>query len=1176
MADVSMDNKQELCKHLKVVVAELLAQHATKLGGEQDDSLGTLLNPFCERHDLAQHLCFLLEQVLSHGLNNTAFFGTSCFWSYVQHLESSLPGTGTIVKTAKKLGRSDLGKGRLFLRLALNEGSIHEYLSALLWNTALTTKHYQEASFLRSEYGEEFLKALEQLVPLRFSYKLNDKDLELPNFWSLITLPPLPTRVLQEEGHGDTTASNRGKQEAIQTKAPPVTIAPPVIVVKKTGKTPKQNKIHPPTPTEQPTSTEITILTAPPIARIAEDSVGDPSNGKEESSQPSFKEEQEREEATIIQDIHRTPAAREQQQPQIHTTEHDEQDSKNHEQKQQDENKSVPSFITNTSEKDDDDLSEEIRKRKERLLEIERELASVQSKHTEENNGAKAGPSYQTEKLGNALAQQVEKENKKSDKEDEAEQQERGEEHAGEDQVASETEEEDEAEKGTDLKGNPADGESREATEEAVLCSQHDWLLNELQNCVQAAFADSQSGQFDLEPYHPSTHALCAVIEKILMDGLKGEALFGSIAPWDYLKNLEKCLPGTGHTIQTVSNLEQVTSSRGKGRAFIIHALNECSLRDYLQSLSWDSSLTTNYYQPTALLRNEKQSERLFSLLEPLQSIRFALPLDDASLDKEDAWCLPSSPILHSSPITFSDCPTTPTTLAACIPSPRTPLATPFPRSVSPTETHSLDQRRRTSVKRKVVSIENAHSPTSPESSPSPSPRPSLSANIPALELAELSPPHIPISQESKHEEKTSLSPPATQTTIPSTTLLSQLENLSSGEDAETSRKKDPQDNNPASALEAEHAGTVAKSIPSGLPREISPTRAQVDKPETIEKQSNADPTVSDTPKIQLITQSPVDTATQVVTQLTESAQTATHVAECLEEATTLLSKEINTQPTLQSLPALTPIAKQDYKEAEEEKHIAQVEGIQEGQEERDTLLSEESLRELYDNAHHLSTMVIIQDYDHHLQPKSPQARRTSRASSPRRAATTIGAPWSITHQPVAPVWLASLQPRERKGKDKGLTLSAQRPQRAEGAQHRISASIFSLIVYHKPVAAALGTALAPTITNESCPGCNVSLSTGFFGGGGRFCHYSGKFYCGKCHHNEKSVIPARIFAEWDLKRYKVCVKAKAFIDEHYNKPALNVLTINPKLYAISTLRYLKATLSPRFVLCRTHNCLCF
>jgi hypothetical protein len=35
-----------------------------------------------------------------------------------------------------------------------------------------------------------------------------------------------------------------------------------------------------------------------------------------------------------------------------------------------------------------------------------------------------------------------------------------------------------------------------------------------------------------------------------------------------------------------------------------------------------------------------------------------------------------------------------------------------------------------------------------------------------------------------------------------------------------------------------------------------------------------------------------------------------------------------------------------------------------------------------------------------------------------------------------------------------------------------------------------------------------------------RFCEYTGKLFCTKCHINDVSVIPARVLKNWDFKRF--------------------------------------------------------
>ena len=116
---------------------------------------------------------------------------------------------------------------RIFIRCACNEGCLHDYISALAWNTELTSyvfppspqnqknitassnininyhcsKYYNISSILLSDDREIFLLLLETLKKFTFRFVVKDKALEKANYWdtikidqyvSTLRLPPPP------------------------------------------------------------------------------------------------------------------------------------------------------------------------------------------------------------------------------------------------------------------------------------------------------------------------------------------------------------------------------------------------------------------------------------------------------------------------------------------------------------------------------------------------------------------------------------------------------------------------------------------------------------------------------------------------------------------------------------------------------------------------------------------------------------------------------------------------------------------------------------------------------------------------------------------------------------------------------------------------------------------------
>jgi hypothetical protein len=79
---------------------------------------------------------------------------------------------------------------------------------------------------------------------------------------------------------------------------------------------------------------------------------------------------------------------------------------------------------------------------------------------------------------------------------------------------------------------------------------------------------------------------------------------------------------------------------------------------------------------------------------------------------------------------------------------------------------------------------------------------------------------------------------------------------------------------------------------------------------------------------------------------------------------------------------------------------------------------------------------------------------------------------------------------------------------------------------------------------------------TGLLGGAGRYCEYTGRYYCYECHVNEAAIIPARVLREWDFRPYRVCHAAKTLLDQLYYLPAFAILDVNPRLYATAPSLY--------------------
>ena len=82
---------------------------------------------------------------------------------------------------------------------------------------------------------------------------------------------------------------------------------------------------------------------------------------------------------------------------------------------------------------------------------------------------------------------------------------------------------------------------------------------------------------------------------------------------------------------------------------------------------------------------------------------------------------------------------------------------------------------------------------------------------------------------------------------------------------------------------------------------------------------------------------------------------------------------------------------------------------------------------------------------------------------------------------------------------------------------------------------------------NYQCFECTKAIGTIF--GPAKLCSYTKRYYCEECHIDELAVIPARVVYNWDFKEYKVCKKAKVFLNALLIEPILDSSTFNQGLF---------------------------
>eukprot|EP00008_Paramoeba_atlantica_P009956 CAMPEP_0201480396 /NCGR_PEP_ID=MMETSP0151_2-20130828/4881_1 /ASSEMBLY_ACC=CAM_ASM_000257 /TAXON_ID=200890 /ORGANISM="Paramoeba atlantica, Strain 621/1 / CCAP 1560/9" /LENGTH=536 /DNA_ID=CAMNT_0047862231 /DNA_START=41 /DNA_END=1648 /DNA_ORIENTATION=+ len=132
---------------------------------------------------LALRLCFCLERILSHHLKS-GIFSKATVWDFVENLPKCLPATGEVIDQIRKRCRTPQGRGRAFIRDALKEGRLSEYIGALVMTDEITKDFYRPTALLRKE-DQMFI--FSQLLQFLDSKKLEITvacDLDAEDYWS--------------------------------------------------------------------------------------------------------------------------------------------------------------------------------------------------------------------------------------------------------------------------------------------------------------------------------------------------------------------------------------------------------------------------------------------------------------------------------------------------------------------------------------------------------------------------------------------------------------------------------------------------------------------------------------------------------------------------------------------------------------------------------------------------------------------------------------------------------------------------------------------------------------------------------------------------------------------------------------------------------------------------------
>eukprot|EP01096_Ripella_sp_DP13-Kostka_P002627 TRINITY_DN1353_c0_g1_i1.p1 TRINITY_DN1353_c0_g1~~TRINITY_DN1353_c0_g1_i1.p1 ORF type:complete len:497 (-),score=221.09 TRINITY_DN1353_c0_g1_i1:93-1583(-) len=139
---------------------------------------------FRESDPRCQELCFLLEAVAHYGLRDIGMFTSTTFWDFAQRIETLAPQGKDFVKRVNESSRSGLGRGRMFIRLCLNNHNTDSCFVALISNQKLVEKYYVHDSILRHpEYSSIFVSLVQGLKTVKFDLLMQDRMVDMPDFW---------------------------------------------------------------------------------------------------------------------------------------------------------------------------------------------------------------------------------------------------------------------------------------------------------------------------------------------------------------------------------------------------------------------------------------------------------------------------------------------------------------------------------------------------------------------------------------------------------------------------------------------------------------------------------------------------------------------------------------------------------------------------------------------------------------------------------------------------------------------------------------------------------------------------------------------------------------------------------------------------------------------------------
>ncbi|EGC34200.1 hypothetical protein DICPUDRAFT_153601 [Dictyostelium purpureum] len=215
-----------------------------------------------DRNPSLLRICYCVEKILSNELKDVNFLSSTTMWDFLQNLPQCLPDTGRNVELAKDCTKTSIGRGRVLIRLALNDGLLEEYISSLCFSEDVLKSYYKENALLRnSEFLMMFQSLIAMLSHIQFSLAVKDKDLDKANYWediALTLLTNVETRVVRrfimvpqdQQGNGQQQSDNQPVEQQAVVEEPAqvqVKITQPELV-EQPIQPPVKNEVNPEPP----------------------------------------------------------------------------------------------------------------------------------------------------------------------------------------------------------------------------------------------------------------------------------------------------------------------------------------------------------------------------------------------------------------------------------------------------------------------------------------------------------------------------------------------------------------------------------------------------------------------------------------------------------------------------------------------------------------------------------------------------------------------------------------------------------------------------------------------------------------------------------------------------------------------------------------------------------------